>query len=150
MLLGANLNLLIVAHDMFMVSVCSTTPRYVTRIDTSLMLWRHGLNAGRESGSLHFLVFIQNYVVQKGSSHWSVVMNLHLRYTDTSWTTTSYVRVIRKAVKFHPILHGVWYEYARSLVFECEMQLDPRINGLIGWVNYEWLLVFLLVSHALL
>ena len=37
----------------------------------------------------------------------SVVMRLHLRYTDPSCTTASYVTGIRRALNFHPILREV-------------------------------------------
>ena len=124
---------------------------------TSRELTRHscrddmGLMPVGKSGSLHILVSVYSELcgtqrVESLKCGYEFTLKVYGYQLHNGQLRQSHVRVL----KFHPILRGVWYGYARSFVFECEMQLDPRINGLIGWVNHEWLLVFLLVSLTLL
>ena len=124
---------------------------------TSRELTRHscrddmGLMPVGKSGSLHILVSVYSELcgtqrVESLKCGNEFTLKVYGYQLHNGQLRQRHVRVL----KFHPILRGVWYGYARSFVFECEMQLDPRINGLIGWVNHEWFLVFLLVSLTLL
>ena len=117
---------------------------------TSHKLTRHscrddmGLMPVGKSGSLHILVSVYSELcgtqrVESLKCGNEFTLKVYGYQLHNGQLRQSHVRVL----KFHPIFREVWYGYARSFVFECEMQLDPRINGLISWVNYEWLSVFL-------